>query len=91
LPLIVAVLAAGVAHVPDPPAERPHLFQDLRPHRRRDAELVAFWIAHDDPAMVRTAKLVLSGEGRNGIAATIWASRTTIAPRAGVVTANLHV
>jgi hypothetical protein len=41
--------------------------------------------------MVRTAKLVLSGEGRNGTAAAIWASRTTIAPRAGVVTANLRV
>jgi hypothetical protein len=40
--------------------------------------------------MVRTAKLVLSGERRNGIAAAIWASRTTIAPRAAVVTANLH-
>ena len=41
--------------------------------------------------MVRTAKPVLSDEGRNDIAATIWASRTTIAPRADVVTANLHV
>jgi hypothetical protein len=30
-------------------------------------------------------------KGRNGIAAAIWASRTAIAPRAGVVTANLHM